>query len=102
MVRTLSVAQARATFSELLGSVHYTNEPVIVEKKGRPYAVLISPEDYQRFRQAEERDWALVDQVQARNSEKDPDDMLADVTAELEAARQEHHAEQEHAGSSRR
>ena len=31
MVRRMSSREARANFAELLGSVHYTREPVIVE-----------------------------------------------------------------------
>lgn len=31
-----------------LGSIHYGNETVIVEKSGKPFAVVISPEQYER------------------------------------------------------
>lgn len=50
MVRTISTSEARASFGDLLGSVYYAKEPVIVEKKGKAVAVVISPEDFERFR----------------------------------------------------
>jgi len=95
VVRTISTAHARANFSDLLGSVHYTKEPVIVEKKGQPYAVVISPEEYERFRRAEEHDWILVEQMQTRTADNDPNAVLAEVTAEVEAVRQDMYAQRE-------
>lgn len=49
MTKRMSVREARATFSDLTNGVFYTKEPVIVEKKGRPVAVLISLEEYERW-----------------------------------------------------
>lgn len=90
MVRRISTAAARASFGDMLNSVYYTKEPVIVEKKGRPVAVLISPDDYAAFeREREARAWAIIEAVGARNADKDPNDLMADVTAEVEAVRQE-------------
>jgi prevent-host-death family protein len=42
MTKHISVAQARATFADLIGAVYYSQEPVIVERKGKPMAVVIS------------------------------------------------------------
>jgi prevent-host-death family protein len=89
MVRHMSTTQARENFSDLLGSVYYTKEPVIVEKKGKPVAVVISPEQYAALHLEQERLWAVVDQIRQRNADQDPDDVLADVTREVEAVRQE-------------
>jgi prevent-host-death family protein len=46
MARRMSVHEARANFSDVLGSVYHTGEPVIVERRGKPVAVLVSPEQY--------------------------------------------------------
>ena len=43
---------------------------------------------------AEEWAWAAIEKVQERNADKDPDEVLADVTAEVEAVRQEMYEEQ--------
>jgi prevent-host-death family protein len=92
-IRRVSTREARANFSDLLGQVHYTGVPVIVEKKGKPFAVVVSLEDYEWLRRAEDRVWATIEEVQERNADKDPDEVLHDATAEVEAVRQEIDAE---------
>ena len=63
---------------------------VIVERKGKPVAVVISPDEYARYHQAEEeRRWQVVERIQERNADKDPDDVLRDVTETVEEVRQE-------------
>jgi prevent-host-death family protein len=42
----MSVREARARFADVLGSVYHTGEPVIVERNGKPVAVLISPDAF--------------------------------------------------------
>lgn len=39
-----------------------------------------------------ERAWALIRQVQDRNADQDPDDVLRDVTEIVEEVRQEQHS----------
>lgn len=93
LAKTMSAREARANFSDLLGSVFYTKEPVIVEKKGKPVAVVISTEDFQRLREQQEQSWAAVAKVQERNKDKEPEEVLSDVTAEVEAVRQKMYEE---------
>jgi prevent-host-death family protein len=50
MVRKISPLDALASFGDVLDSVSSTREPVIVEEKGRPVAVIISPELSRGFR----------------------------------------------------
>ena len=49
MARHVSAREARAHFAELTNRVHYTGEPVIVEKQGRPCAALVSMRDYEEL-----------------------------------------------------
>ena len=90
MTRRISAKEARNNFGDLLGSVRYSGDPVIVEKKGRPFAVLISPEDFERFQQiAKEQFFETVREIQQANKDVNPDQVLADVTEAVEAVRQE-------------
>jgi prevent-host-death family protein len=93
MVKTVSTAEARATFGDVLNSVYYTKEPVVVQKKGKVVAVIISPEAFQRLQEADARDWAIIQAVGERNADQDPDEVLRDVTEEVEAVRRELAAE---------
>jgi prevent-host-death family protein len=93
LTRRVSAKEARSNFSDLLGSVHYGGDPVIVEKKGRPFAVLISPEDFERFQMiAKEQFFETVREIQQANKDADPQEVLRDVTEAVEAVRQEEYA----------
>jgi prevent-host-death family protein len=102
MVKRMSSREARANFADLLGLVYYGNQPVIVERKGKPVAVVISPEQYAQLQKEQERAWATVDRVRQRNADKDPDEVLADVTAVVEDVRQKLYEEEKQAPKSRR
>jgi prevent-host-death family protein len=93
MVKTVSTAEARANFGDVLNSVYYTKEPVVVQKKGKVVAAIISPEAFQRLQEADARDWATIQAVGERNAAQDPDEVLRDVTEEVEAVRREMSAE---------
>src|SRR5438552_18672197 len=90
VVRRMSSREARANFSDLLGQVYYTKEPVIVEKKGKPMAVVVSPDDYERYQKSDkERLFQKIHAIQERNKEKDPADIEANIAQALEEVRQE-------------
>lgn len=89
MTRRMSAKEARDNFSDVLGLVYYGNEPVIVEKKGRPFAVVISPKEYAHLQQvAKEQLFSLIDHIQERISVAAPDDVLQTVTEAVEGVRQ--------------
>jgi prevent-host-death family protein len=92
MVKRYTAQEARENLSDILGTVFYGKEPVIVEKRGRPVAVLISPEDFELLQQERERRFAVIDRIQERNADFDPEEVLRDVTAVVEEVRREHHA----------
>jgi prevent-host-death family protein len=98
----MSARDARARFGDLLGAVTATGEPVIVEKRGKPVAVFITPEGFERCREwAVERAWATVERVRERNADLDPDEVLRDVTAVVEEVRQERYEERRRAAGER-
>ena len=88
MAKRLSVKDARAKFSDVLGTVFYGKEPVIVERKGRPMAVIISPEQWEQYqRRAKEGFFEAIDRIQQRNLDKDPNDVERDVAEALKEVR---------------
>ena len=48
-METVSVVEARRMLSELLGRVAYARERVVVARKGKPMAALVSIEDLRRL-----------------------------------------------------
>ena len=92
MVKRMSAKEARGSFSDVLGSVYYGKEPVIVEKQGRPFAVVISPEDYDRLVQQREARFAAIDRIREKNPGVTPEEAEADATREIAASRRERKA----------
>lgn len=87
--KIITAKEARDNFADLLGMVYYGKESVIVEKQGRPFAVVVSPEQYERFKQiAKDRFFEIVDEVQAKNKNVSPKKVLKDVTKVVEEVRQ--------------
>jgi prevent-host-death family protein len=90
VTKRMSAREARDNFSDLLGVVFYGKEPVIVERKGKPVAVVISPEQYERYeQQVDQRFREAVDELRRRNADKDPNAVLRDVTEVVEEVRRE-------------
>lgn len=47
-VKRIGAREARNHFADLLGTVYYSGEPVIIERSGKPMAVLVSIEQYEQ------------------------------------------------------
>lgn len=95
LTRRMTAKEARDNFTDLLGIVYYSKEPVIVEKKGRPFAVVISPEDYELIREAAQGlFFKAVREIQQDNQGVDPDEVMRDVTVAVEEVRRSHYEEE--------
>jgi len=55
MKRVVSATEARIRFGELMRRVVENQEPVIVERGGKPYVVVISVEEYNKLRAAQSK-----------------------------------------------
>jgi prevent-host-death family protein len=96
----MSSKEARANFSDIVGSVFYTKEPVVVEKNGKPMAVVISPDDYTRYQKAEKQQLLqTIREIREHNRDKDPEEIEADIAAAVEEVRQEEYDERKRATS---
>jgi len=50
-MRTLSLSEAKMKLSALAEKVNATDEEVIITKNGRPVAVLVSPDEFESWRE---------------------------------------------------
>lgn len=103
MVRRISAQEARDNFSALIGSVRFSQEPVIVERRGRPYAVLISPEQFDRI-EGERKErlntaWQAIDRIRERNADKTEEEIEKLVDELVEQVRQERRGKERHTAS---
>lgn len=79
--KIISAKQARDNFTDLLGAVYYGKAQITVEKKGRAFAVVINPEEYERYQKmAKEQFFKVTGKIQARNSKYSEKEVLADIT----------------------
>lgn len=93
--KRISAKEARDNFTDLLGMVYYGKETVIVEKQGRPFAVVIDPEAFKQYEEfriaAKKRFFEIVAEIQAANKNRDFEKVFRDVTKEVEAVRKSRH-----------
>jgi prevent-host-death family protein len=90
MTIQVSIGQIKRDISELVNRVAYQGERIVLTSRGRPKAVLISVEDFERLQQAEQRStgrgaWleraqVLTEQIRQRRGGQD-----IDVDALIEA-----------------
>ena len=64
-MKTLSISEAKMKLSALVDTLQITDEEVIITKNGRPAAVLVSPEEFEGWREtlAIRSDDALMEEI---------------------------------------
>jgi len=50
-MKTLSLSEVKMKLSELVDRVQSTDEEVVITKNGRPAAVLVSPEEFESWKE---------------------------------------------------
>jgi prevent-host-death family protein len=92
MTQTIKTTDVGGAMSDIIKKVSQQEARVVVEENGKPVAAIISAQDLQRFSQLEaqrrER-FKVVEEIQARNRDKDPEEVERVVAEEIEAMRQE-------------
>ncbi len=87
MVVRVSAKEARNRFADLLGSVHYGQQVVIVERSGRPMVAVIPVEMYERLMAEREARFEVLDRVRERVPEVSPEEVEKDVAEAIAAVR---------------
>ena len=65
-MKTLSLSEAKMKLSGLVEAVSTTDEEVVITKNGRPAAVLVSPDEFESWKEtiAIRSDPALMNEIQ--------------------------------------
>lgn len=96
ITQTMTTKEARDNFSDLLGSVYYGKEAIMVERKGRPFAVVVNPDEYENYTKykeaAKKRVLEIMEEIQAANKNKSLEITLKDITDAVEETRKEIYA----------
>lgn len=102
MTNTITADDLSERALQLLRENRDTSLPIMIEHDGTRLGVLISPEEYERFRKEQaDSAWDAIQCVKDRNADKDLDTELEFITAIVDQVRQERR-EREQAATSRR
>lgn len=86
----IGAREARSNFSDLLGSVHYSGQVVIVERSGKPMAAVIPVEMYQQLIAERETRFQVLDRIRHRLPSATEDEVERDVAEAIAAVRAAH------------
>ncbi len=90
LARRFSAQETREKLADILGIVYYSGEPVIIEKRGHPVAVVINPKDYEILLKEREARFQVLDRIWERTSqEADPEEVERVINEEIHALRRE-------------
>lgn len=87
MPRRVSAREARNRFADLIGSVRYGGEEVIVERSGRPVAAMIPVELYERLVAQRKARFEVIERIRSRIGGSSPEDIEGEVAAAVAEAR---------------
>ena len=89
MQRKVSAGEARKRLGELLEAVYYRGDEIIIERAGKPMAVVIPAERYQALERSREHLFELVEKAQERNRDVPFDVIERDVRVAIDEFRGE-------------
>jgi len=92
MAKRMSAKDARSKFSDLLGSVNYGGEEVIVERSGRSVAAVIPVPVYERLVAERKTRFEVIDRVRSRLPETSIEAIESDVREAIAKVRSRHAA----------
>lgn len=87
MEKTVNALKARRNLGQILEEVFYKGDQYIVERAGRPMAVVVPVELYLQWKERKERLFSMVDAVRERSKDISPDEIERDVAAAIAEAR---------------
>ena len=87
MKRRLSAVEARKRFGEILEGVYYRGDEVVIERAGKPMAVVIPTSRYEAMERSRERLFELIEKNWERNKDVPYDEIQRDVDEAVKEVR---------------
>jgi prevent-host-death family protein len=92
MKRTISAVEARKRLGEILESVYYRGDEVVIERAGKPMAVVVPSSRYEAFQQQRRRFLDMIEELHERSKttedkalEREIEEAIQEVRAERRA-----------------
>ena len=90
MPTKIGARQARNNFADLLGSVHFGKEEVIIERSGKPMVAVIPVDLYEQMIAEREARFQVLERTRQRLPDVSEEEVIRDVTAAIAALRDAH------------
>jgi len=87
MALQIGSKNARDNFAELLGRVGFGREEIVIERSGKPMAVLIPMDVYEQLVAEREARFSILDRIQAKQPSLPAEQVEADVEAVIRQVR---------------
>ena len=87
MKRTVSALDARRRLGEVLEGVFYRGDEVVIERAGKPMAVVIPADRYEALERSRERLFDFIEQAQDRNRSVSEVDLAAEIDVAIREVR---------------
>ena len=87
MPKHVGAREARSRFADLIGSVRYGNEEVILERSGKPMAAMIPIETYERLITERRARFEVLDRIRSRLPNISPEKIDQDVIEAVSSVR---------------
>lgn len=87
MEKTIGVTEARDQFRTIVDEVQYQGDKYVVSRHGKPAVAVVPIQIYENWKQQRQRLLELIQEVQAANSNADPDGVMQDVLEAQQAIR---------------
>jgi prevent-host-death family protein len=96
MKRKLSAVEARKRLGEILEGVFYRGDEVVIERAGKPMAVVIPAHLYENLERSRERMWELIEKNWEHNKNVPPEEIEKDIAEAIREVRAETRKDAEH------
>lgn len=87
MEKVINAVLARQQLGQLLEEVYYQHNAVVIERAGRPMAVLVPVEQYRQWQEARAGLFRMVGEARARTASVPAMEIEADIAAAVEGAK---------------
>jgi prevent-host-death family protein len=83
MQKTISALKARRNLGQILEAVYYRGDQYVIERAGKPMAVVVPIEQFEQWRKKRREFFALIDKIRKRNEGKAPAQIERDIAKAL-------------------
>ena len=87
MLKAINALKARRNLGQLLEEVFYRGDQFIIQRAGKPMAVVISPAEYEAYMKQRKKDMDILDHIRRKNEGAETEEVEKDIQEAVDAVR---------------